>query len=214
MNPQPTNNNKPELAVETFHLTQTYGSLTAVRDLNLQVRKGDLFGFIGSNGAGKTTTIKILSLFLRPTSGTAKICGYDILTQGDEVRRHIGYMPDFFGIYKDMEVSEYLDFFGACCQIERKKRTQKIKEILHLVGLDEKANSLAGTLSRGMQQRLCLARVLIHDPELLLLDEPASGLVYLKAGERETGNKLVESALSSLKDERQKKILLDMSKNY
>ena len=163
-------------AVETHHLTHQYAHLLAVNDLNMSVYQGDLFGFIGSNGAGKTTTLKILALFLCPTQGTASVCGYDIRTQEEEVRRRIGYMPDFFGVYKDMSVNEYLDFFGACYQIPAQKRNQIIRDTLHLVGLDEKIESLIGGLSRGMQQRLGLARVLIHNPELLLLDEPASGL--------------------------------------
>lgn len=171
---EPTSQNS--WAIETFDLSHTYGELTALNRLNLQVGRGDIFGFIGSNGAGKTTALKILSLFLRPASGTASIYGYDIHHQGDEIRRLIGYMPDTFGVYKDMLVVEYLDFFGACYQMKRSDRAKKIEEILQLVGLSEKRNDLASHLSRGMQQRLGLARVLIHDPDLLLLDEPASGL--------------------------------------
>jgi len=167
---------QPSWAIETFDLSHTYGELVALNRLNLQVARGDIFGFIGSNGAGKTTALKILSLFLRPASGTASIYGYDIHKQGDEIRRLIGYMPDTFGVYKDMLVIEYLDFFGACYQMKRSHRAKKIEEILQLVGLSEKRNDLATHLSRGMQQRLGLARVLIHDPDLLLLDEPASGL--------------------------------------
>lgn len=167
---------QPTWAIETFDLSHTYGELTALSRLNLQVGRGDIFGFIGSNGAGKTTALKILSLFLRPASGTASIYGYDIHKQGDEIRRLIGYMPDTFGVYKDMLVVEYLDFFGACYQMKCSHRAKKIEEILQLVGLYEKRNDLASHLSRGMQQRLGLARVLIHDPDLLLLDEPASGL--------------------------------------
>lgn len=163
-------------AVETSGLTRTYGSLIALHDLDLIVNRGDLFGFIGSNGAGKTTTLRILSTFLIPSSGNAKVLGYDVLKQPDAVRHSIGYMPDFFGVYRDMVVCEYLDFFGACYQIKSSEREQTVKDVLELVGLSDKKNELIGALSRGMQQRLGLARVLIHDPELLLLDEPASGL--------------------------------------
>ncbi|MDA7915864.1 ABC transporter ATP-binding protein [Verrucomicrobia bacterium] len=150
--------------------------MVALSDLNLTVNRGDLFGFIGSNGAGKTTTLRILATFLTPSSGSAKVFGHDVVSSADEVRHVIGYMPDFFGVYKDMEVTEYLDFFGACYKIPTAKREKTVVDVLELVGLSEKKGALIGALSRGMQQRLGLARVLIHDPELLLLDEPASGL--------------------------------------
>jgi ABC-2 type transport system ATP-binding protein len=153
-----------------------YGSLAALSGLDLTVHKGDLFGFIGSNGAGKTTTLRILATFLTPTSGRAVILGHDVVRDADSVRHVIGYMPDFFGVYKDMEVTEYLDFFGACYKIPTAKREQTVKDVLELVGLSEKKGALIGALSRGMQQRIGLARVLIHDPQVLLLDEPASGL--------------------------------------
>ncbi len=166
----------PAPAVHTTGLTRMFGSLSALTDLNLTVNRGDLFGFIGSNGAGKTTTLRILSTFLAPTAGTAQIMGHDVVKEADAVRHVIGYMPDFFGVYKDMEVTEYLDFFGACYKIPTKKREQTVSDVLELVGLSEKKGALIGALSRGMQQRLGLARVLIHDPALLLLDEPASGL--------------------------------------
>ena len=166
----------PAPAVHTNGLTRMFGSLAALTDLNLTVNRGDLFGFIGSNGAGKTTTLRILSTFLTPTAGTAQIMGHDVVKEADAVRHVIGYMPDFFGVYKDMEVTEYLDFFGACYKIPTKKREQTVSDVLELVGLSEKKGALIGALSRGMQQRLGLARVLIHDPALLLLDEPASGL--------------------------------------
>jgi ABC-2 type transport system ATP-binding protein len=166
----------PLPAVQTVGLTRMFGSLAALYGLNLTVNKGDLFGFIGSNGAGKTTTLRILATFLSPTAGTAKIMGHDVVTDADAVRHVIGYMPDFFGVYKDMEVTEYLDFFGACYKIPTAKREQTVSDVLELVGLSEKKGALIGALSRGMQQRLGLARVLIHDPAVLLLDEPASGL--------------------------------------
>ena len=163
-------------AVETFGLTRHYGNLTALNSLDLTVNKGDLFGFIGSNGAGKTTTLRILSTFLSPSNGTARVMGYNVVNEADKVRGLLGYMPDFFGVYKDMEVTEYLDFFAACYRIGAAKRQQTINDVLELVGLSEKKGALIGALSRGMQQRIGLARVLVHDPQILLLDEPASGL--------------------------------------
>ena len=169
-------NEPPIPAVQTFGLTRMYGSIAAVLKLDLTVNKGDLFGFIGSNGAGKTTTLRILATFLAPSAGTAKILGRDVVLEADAVRHVIGYMPDFFGVYKDMEVTEYLDFFGACYKIPTAQREKTVNDVLELVGLTEKKGALIGALSRGMQQRLGLARVLIHDPQLLLLDEPASGL--------------------------------------
>jgi ABC-2 type transport system ATP-binding protein len=167
---------EPAIAVQTLGLTRMYGSMAALQALDLTVNQGDLFGFIGSNGAGKTTTLRILATFLAPSSGTAKVMGHDVVTEADAVRHIIGYMPDFFGVYKDMEVTEYLDFFGACYRIPGAQREKTVNDVLELVGLGEKRGSLIGALSRGMQQRLGLARVLIHDPRLLLLDEPASGL--------------------------------------
>ena len=166
----------PLPAVETIHLTRTYGSMTALNDLNLVINAGDLFGFIGSNGAGKTTTLRILATFLAPSGGTARVLGHDVIREADAVRHVIGYMPDFFGVYKDMEVTEYLDFFGACYKIPTAQREKTVNDVLELVGLSEKRGAIIGALSRGMQQRVGLARVLIHDPKVLLLDEPASGL--------------------------------------
>ena len=166
----------PIPAVQTFGLTRMFGNIAALYGLDLTVNKGDLFGFIGSNGAGKTTTLRVLATFLAPSAGRAQILGHDVVRDADAVRHVIGYMPDFFGVYKDMEVTEYLDFFGACYRIPTAQREKTVNDVLELVGLSEKKGSLIGALSRGMQQRLGLARVLIHDPQLLLLDEPASGL--------------------------------------
>jgi ABC-2 type transport system ATP-binding protein len=169
--------NEPTVAaVQTHGLTRVYGNLIALNGLNLTVNQGDLFGFIGSNGAGKTTTLRILATFLVPSAGSAMVFGHDVVRDADAVRHVIGYMPDFFGVYKDMEVTEYLDFFGACYRIPSGAREKTVADVLELVGLSEKKGTLIGALSRGMQQRLGLARVLIHDPRLLLLDEPASGL--------------------------------------
>src|SRR5947207_6824452 len=172
--PPPLSNGVP--AVQTFALTRVYGSMVALNALNLSVNRGDLFGFIGSNGAGKTTTLRILATFLAPSGGTAQVLGHDVVRDADAVRHVIGYMPDFFGVYKDMEVTEYLDFFGACYKIPSAQREKTVSAVLELVGLSEKKGALIGALSRGMQQRRGLARVLIHYPQLLLLDEPASGL--------------------------------------
>ncbi len=166
----------PLPAVHLIGLTRTYGAMTALNALDLTVMRGDLFGFIGSNGAGKTTTLRILATFLAPSAGQARVLGHDVVTNADAVRHVIGYMPDFFGVYKDMEVTEYLDFFGACYKIPTVQREKTVNDVLELVGLTEKKGALIGALSRGMQQRLGLARVLIHDPQVLLLDEPASGL--------------------------------------
>ena len=166
----------PIPAIQTIGLTRAFGALTAVNALDITVLRGDLFGFIGSNGAGKTTTLRILATFLTPSAGTATILGHDVVREADAVRHVIGYMPDFFGVYKDMEVTEYLDFFGACYKIPSAQREKTVQDVLELVGLSEKKGVLIGALSRGMQQRLGLARVLIHDPQVLLLDEPASGL--------------------------------------
>src|SRR5438094_6727533 len=172
--PPPLSNGVP--AVQTCGLTRMHGDLMALTARNLGVNRGDLFGFIGSNGAGKTTTLRILATFLAPSAGTAQVLGHDVVRDADAVRHVIGYMPDFFGVYKDMEVTEYLDFFGACYKIPSSQREKTVNDVLELVGLSEKKGALIGALSRGMQQRLGLARVLIHDPALLLLDEPASGL--------------------------------------
>jgi len=166
----------PVPAVQTTGLTRVYGNMVALNSLTLTVNRGDLFGFIGSNGAGKTTTLRILATFLAPSGGKAEVLGHDVVHDADRVRHIIGYMPDFFGVYKDMEVTEYLDFFGACYKIPSAQREKTVNDVLELVGLTEKKGALIGALSRGMQQRLGLARVLIHDPQLLLLDEPASGL--------------------------------------
>jgi len=166
----------PVAAVQTYGLTRMYGNIAALQGLDLTVNPGDLFGFIGSNGAGKTTTLRILATFLAPSAGTAQVLGHDVVRDADSVRHVIGYMPDFFGVYKDMEVTEYLDFFGACYKIPAAQREKTVSDVLELVGLTEKKGALIGALSRGMQQRLGLARVLIHDPRVLLLDEPASGL--------------------------------------
>jgi ABC-2 type transport system ATP-binding protein len=162
--------------IETKNLTKNYGSLTALNDLNLKIQQGDIFGFIGPNGAGKTTTMRILVTLLEPTRGTAFINGLNVLKDGKKVRRMVGYMPDFMGVYDDLKVFEYLEFFAAAFGIERQKRKSIVEGVLELTDLQSKQAATVDSLSRGMQQRLGLARVLIHDPQVLILDEPASGL--------------------------------------
>ena len=157
-------------------LSKQFRNVTAVWNLTLQLEESDVFGFIGPNGAGKTTTIKMLATLLRPTMGSAYVCGYDIARHQEEVRALIGYMPDFFGVYDDIKVWEYLDFFAAAYRIERARRPQIIDDVLALTDLTGKRESYVEELSRGMKQRLCLAKTLVHDPKVLLLDEPASGL--------------------------------------
>ncbi len=162
--------------IEVHDLTKKYGDLHAIHKIELKLEKGDVFGFIGPNGAGKTTTMRILATLLNPTWGEAYVGGYSIYTKPKEIRRIIGYMPDFFGVYDNMKVIEYLEFFAAAYRIKGPSRRKICDEVLELVDLGYKRNELVTSLSRGMTQRLGLARVLLHDPQVLLLDEPASGL--------------------------------------
>lgn len=162
--------------IEIQNLTKKYGSFTALDTLNLTIGKGCVFGFVGQNGAGKSTTFSILATLLSPTSGTAYINGFNITKEPKQVRKQIGYMPDFFGVYDHLKADEYLDFYGASYGIDAKTRQKLIPQLLELVNLSHKQHSYVDVLSRGMKQRLCLARSLIHDPEVLILDEPASGL--------------------------------------
>jgi ABC-2 type transport system ATP-binding protein len=162
--------------IKTQDLTKVYGELHAISNLNLDLAEGDLFGFIGPNGSGKTTTMRILATLLQPTWGEASVCGYSIYTHPKEIRRMIGYMPDFFGVYDDMKVIEYLEFFAAAYRIKGPARRKVCDKMLDLVDLGYKRDAFVTSLSRGMTQRLGLARVLLHDPKVLLLDEPASGL--------------------------------------
>jgi len=163
-------------AIETQGLTRRFGKITAVDDLNLNVPAGSLFGLIGPNGAGKTTTLRMLAGLLQPTSGEIKINGRITNHDWRDLLQQIGYMPDFFGVYEDMLVWEYLDFFARCYDLAPARRRQVTDELLELVDLTEKRDAYVQTLSRGMRQRLCLAHALVHDPQVLLLDEPASGL--------------------------------------
>jgi ABC-2 type transport system ATP-binding protein len=162
--------------IETRDLTKMYGDLYALNRLSLKLEKGDVYGFIGPNGAGKTTTMRILATLLNPTWGEASVCGYSIYNGAKEIRRLMGYMPDFFGVYDDMKVIEYLEFFAAAYRIKGAERRKKCDQVLELVDLGYKRDALVTSLSRGMTQRLGLARVLLHEPQVLLLDEPASGL--------------------------------------
>lgn len=148
----------------------------AINDIDLELSQGDLFGFIGPNGAGKTTTMRIIATLLEPTQGEAYVCGHSIYNDAKEIRSLVGYMPDFFGVYDDMKVIEYLEFFAAAYRIKGQARRDKCNEMLEIVDLDFKRDAFANTLSRGQTQRLGLARVLLHDPQVLLLDEPLSGL--------------------------------------
>jgi ABC-2 type transport system ATP-binding protein len=162
--------------IKTQDLTKAYGDHYALRDLTLQLNEGDLFGYIGPNGSGKTTTMRILSTLLQPTWGEASVCGYSVYTQPKEIRRLIGFMPDFFGVYDDMKVIEYLEFFAAAYRIKGTARKKICNDVLEQVDLGFKRDALVTSLSRGQTQRLGLARVLMHDPKVLILDEPASGL--------------------------------------
>lgn len=162
--------------IEIQNLTKKYGSFIALNQLNLTLAEGTVFGFVGANGAGKSTTFSILATLLSPTSGDALINGKSVVKEPKEVRKQIGYMPDFFGVYDQLKVDEYLDFYGASYGIATAERAILIPQLLELVNLMSKRYEYVDLLSRGMKQRLCLARALIHDPKVLILDEPASGL--------------------------------------
>ncbi len=164
------------MIIQTINLTKRYGKLAALKNLHLEIEEGECFGYIGPNGAGKTTTIRILATLLQPTWGEAKVCGLTVGYESRLIRPMIGYVPDFFGAYEDMVVQEYLDFFAAAYNIHGDERTRVVGDVLELTDLSYKRNALVDTLSRGMKQRLSVARVLLHDPKVLFLDEPASGL--------------------------------------
>ncbi len=164
------------LIIETKDLVKRYGDFTAVNNLSLEVPAGSIYGFVGPNGAGKTTTMRVLTTLTRPTAGKAWVAGYSVTEEPRLVRRSIGYMPDEFGVYDDMRVWEYLDFFAACYDIPEIERRRLIDDLLELVELTHRREDMVDKLSRGMKQRLSLARTLAHDPLVLILDEPASGL--------------------------------------
>jgi ABC-2 type transport system ATP-binding protein len=165
-----------ENIIETRDLVKKFGKFTAVNGLSLEVPAGSIYGFVGPNGAGKTTTMRILTTLTRPTSGEAFVAGRSVIVEPRAVRRAIGYMPDEFGVYDDMRVWEYLDFFAACYDIPESERKRLIEDLLQLVDLAHRRDDMVDKLSRGMKQRLSLARTLAHDPAVLILDEPASGL--------------------------------------
>ncbi len=162
--------------IEIKNLTKRYGTFTALDALTLTIERGTVFGFVGPNGAGKTTTFSILATLIPPTAGDALIDGFSVVRDAKQVRQRIGYMPDFFGVYDQFKTKEYLDFYGASYGIPARERERLIPQLLELVRLSDKIDTYVDLLSRGMKQRLCLARSLIHDPEVLILDEPASGL--------------------------------------
>ena len=162
--------------VQINNLRVSYGQVKAVRGISFEIPQGEVFGFIGPNGAGKSTTIKVLATLIRPNAGVVKIGGISVPDNPMKIRRMIGYMPDYFGTYEDLTAAEYLHFFAAAYQLPRAARERAIADVLNLTDLSLKADAAVDSLSRGMKQRLGLARVLLHDPDLLLLDEPASGL--------------------------------------
>ncbi len=162
--------------VRTQGLVKRYDRTLAIAGVDLDIEEGEIFGLVGPNGAGKTTTLRILATLLEPTAGEAEIAGWSVGRNPNEVRRVLGFMPDVFGVYDDMRVWEYLDFFGRCYGLKAGPRRRIIGDLLELVDLADKRNTYVQGLSRGMQQRLCLAHALVHDPKVLLLDEPASGL--------------------------------------
>ncbi|MBX3380279.1 MAG: ABC transporter ATP-binding protein [Phycisphaeraceae bacterium] len=162
--------------ISTQNLTKRFGPLVALDNLTLEIGPGEIFGFIGPNGAGKSTTMKVLACLLKQDSGEAFVCGKNTKKDADAIRRLVGYMPDFLGVYDDLTVDEYLQFFAAAFSVPRSRRRAVIDQVLELTDLTEKKQAMVDSLSRGMQQRLGVARVLIHEPQVLLLDEPASGL--------------------------------------
>ncbi len=164
------------MIVETTDLTRRYGDTLALDHLTLQIPEGTIFGFIGPNGAGKTTTMRILTTLLVPSSGEARVAGLSVSDNPSGVRKVVGFMPDYFGVYENMKTWEYLDFFGRAYNVPANRRASLIDELLALVDLSHKRDEYVMGLSRGMSQRLSLARTMIHDPQLLILDEPASGL--------------------------------------
>lgn len=162
--------------LEIKNLHKRYGRFYAVNGLNLSIPEGEIFGFVGPNGAGKSTTMKIICGLLPATSGEITVDGVDAICQNRKIKEKIGYMPDFFGVYDDLKVDEYLDFYASVYKLKDGNRKKVISDLLELVDLGSKRDSYVDNLSRGMKQRLCLARSLIHNPKLLILDEPASGL--------------------------------------
>ncbi|MEK7450187.1 MAG: ABC transporter ATP-binding protein [Planctomycetota bacterium] len=162
--------------IKIENLVKNYDGFQALKGISFEVKEGDIFGFIGPNGAGKTTTFRILATLLDPDSGTVRVNGFDIIDEPQKVRRSIGFMPDFFGVYERLTVREYLDFFAACYGLRRKERQQVVNDVMDLTDLMTLKDKVSSTLSKGMKQRLCLAKTLVHNPQVLILDEPAAGL--------------------------------------
>ena len=162
--------------VDIEELTKRYGKFVALDHMNLHIDKGEIFGFVGPNGAGKTTTMRIMCGLLKATSGKVTIDGVDALGRPADVKRKIGYVPDFFGVYDNLKVMEYMDFYGSMYGMSKREVEKVADKYLELVAIQDKKDEFVDSLSRGMKQRLCVARALIHDPELLVLDEPSSGL--------------------------------------
>jgi ABC-2 type transport system ATP-binding protein len=162
--------------IEVQGLSKSFDGHAAVRDVSFTVNEGDVFGFIGPNGAGKTTTMRVIATLLEPTRGDAKVCGKSAVDEPEAVRRLIGYMPDYYGPYEGVTVDEYLDFFAAAYHIRRKSRRAIVRDVMELTDLAKLGKKLVAGLSKGMKQRLCLAKTLVHDPKVLILDEPAAGL--------------------------------------
>ncbi len=162
--------------ISVENLTKRYGGRPALDQVSFEVPEREIFGFVGPNGAGKTTTLRILAALLEPTDGKAFIDGADVTKQPDKIHTRVGYMPDFFGVYDQLTVAEYLDFYAACYRQPKERRTKIVDDLLALIGMSDRKNQAVDTLSRGLKQRVCLARALVHDPVVLLLDEPASGL--------------------------------------
>jgi ABC-2 type transport system ATP-binding protein len=157
-------------------LTKRFGTFQAVKEMSFSLEPGAIFGFVGPNGAGKTTTMKMIATLLKPDTGRAFIGDVEVTGRPERARRHMGYMPDFFGVYDDLKVTEYMEFYADCYHVARQGRERLISDLLELVNLNHKRDAYVDSLSRGMKQRLCLARAMVHDPDLLILDEPASGL--------------------------------------
>jgi ABC-2 type transport system ATP-binding protein len=162
--------------IQVENLTKRYAGFTAVRDVSFQVSKGEIVGFLGPNGAGKSTTMRMLTGYLPPTSGSARIAGFDIFEQSAEARRHIGYLPESTPLYHDMRVSEYLRYRAALKGVENAKLRERVGDVLEMCNLQEKERALIGTLSKGYQQRVGIAQAIVHEPDLIILDEPFSGI--------------------------------------
>ena len=206
--------------IETRQLTKRYGHLIAVNEINLSLKEGDVFGFIGPNGSGKTTTMRMIATLLTPDYGEAYICGKSIYNDPREIRRLVGYMPDFFGVYDDMTVIEYLEFFASAYRINGPSRRKICEEKLELVDMAFKRDAMVNQLSRGQTQRIGLARTLLHEPQVLLLDEPAAGLnpqeklaladVCTRVGMIEKGNLIIDGYVDEVMRKARQQIMLQI----